>query len=139
MSDGRPIDEQVLRRALRLDPDEVPPRLDPILIAAAARAGRVPLGGSDDRSRDLAIVAGVAFVGGWLSSELSRLAVGAITGVLGVDPLAVAIEIVAAAAVRVGPLAEILTSPAIPLAIAVAAALAFASEQRRSRAHAAPS
>lgn len=129
MSDEPPMDEQLVRRALRLEADEVPPRLDPALIAAAARSGR-------DRSRDVALIAGVAFLGGWLTSELSRVAVGALTSLVRVDPLALAIETVAAGAVRLAPLIEAATSPAIPLAVAVAAMLAFAFEQRRTRAHA---
>jgi hypothetical protein len=134
--DDERLDEQLLRRALRLETDEVPPRLDAAVIAAAARSGRLVFGGSDLRSRDVALVAGVAFLGGWLSSELSRVAIGAVTSLVGVDPLALAIEVIAAGAVRLAPLAEILTAPAIPLAIGAAAMLAFAFEQRRSRAHA---
>lgn len=124
MSD-RHIDEQLLRRALRLDADEAPPRLDPTLIAAAARAGR-------DRSRDIALVGIVAFLGGWLSAEVSRLAIAGLTSIVGVDPLALAIQTVASAAVKVAPLFELATSPAIPLAIGAAAILAFIFEQRGS-------
>lgn len=127
--DGRFFQESELRRALRLDADELPPRLDPALIASAARAGR-------ERSRDLVIVAGIAFLGGWLFSEVSRVTIGALLSLTGVDPLALAIQLVAAGAVRLAPLAELATDPAIPLAIAAAAMLAFAFEQRRSKAHA---
>lgn len=127
--DDRLFDEHSLRRALRLDADELAPRLDAALIASAARAGR-------ERSRDLIIVAGIAFLGGWLFSEVSRAALAALLALTGVDPLALAIQLAAAGAVRLAPLAAMAADPAIPLAIAAAAMLAFAFEQRRIKAHA---
>lgn len=127
MSDEtRVLDEHRLRYALRLDAEELPPRLDPALIAAAART-------RSDRSPDLPLVAGAAFVGGWLAAELSRFAIAAAASVLGVDPLAVAIQALTAVAVQAVPVTQVATSPAIPLAIAVVAALVIAFEQRRIR------
>lgn len=126
---GPLVDEHLLRRALRLDADEVPPRLDPALIAAAASAPR--------GRNDVAVAAVVAFVGGWLWSEVFR-AIVAVLAAGGPDPLAAAIEVTAAVAVRLAPLAEAATHPAIPVAILAAASVAVLFEQR-GRAHAASS
>lgn len=118
---GPLVDEQLLRRALRLDADEMPLRLDPVLIAAAASAPR--------RRSDLALAVVVAFAGGWVWSEAFRAIVGGIaTG--GLDPLAAAIDVVAAVAVRLAPLAETAMHPVIPIAILTAAVVAVFFEQR---------
>lgn len=124
--DAKLLDEYPLRASLRLEADEIPPRLDPALLAALARE-------KTDRSPDLALVAGVAFLGGWLGSEVSRIAVAAAAQVLGVDPLAAAIQTLTSLAMQAAPIVETLTTPAIPLAIAVVAALVIAFEQRRTR------
>lgn len=126
---GPLMDEHALRRALRLDADEMPPRLDAVLIAAAASAPR--------RRSDLALAVAVAFAGGWLWSELFRAIVGALAAG-GLDPLAAAIGLVAAVAVRLAPLAEAAIHPVIPIAILTAAVVAVFFE-RRERAHVASS
>ena len=128
---GPLLDEHVLRRALRLDADEVPARLDPLLIAAAASAPR-------GRSRDVVIAAVVAFVGGWVWSEVFRALVAGFFAARGIDPLGAAIDLLAAVAVRAAPVADAATHPAVPIAILTAAVLAVLFEQR-GRAHAAAS
>lgn len=131
MSDDRLlVDEHVLRRALRLDADEVPSRLDPVLIAAAAR---LPAQGRNE----LVIAVLVAFLGGWVWSEGFR-AVAGLAATSGLDPLAGLIRLVAAAAVFLAPVAEAATHPVVPIAILTAAVLAVFFEQR-GRTHAASS
>jgi hypothetical protein len=125
---GPLLDEHILRRALRLDAEEVPPRLDPLLLAAAASEPR-------GRSRDLAVAVGVSFVGGWVWSEVFRALVAGFFAAGGIDPLGAAIDLVAAAAVRAAPVADAATHPAVPIAIFTAAVLAVLFEQR-GRAHA---
>ncbi len=63
---GPLMEEHVLRRSLRLDADEVPPRLDPALIAAAATT-------SSPSGSGLGLAVVVAFAGGWLWSEIFRV------------------------------------------------------------------
>ncbi len=127
---GPLLEEHVLRRALRLDDDEMPARLDAALIASAARA-------SADRGREVALAATVAFVGGWLWSEAFRAIIGGLSP-LAIDPVATAVEIVAALARAAAPIAETATHPGIPIAILAAAVVAVFFEQR-GRAHAASS
>jgi hypothetical protein len=124
------VDEVLLRRALRLDADEVPPRLDPVLLAAAA--------GAPARSgNEIAIAAAVAFAGGWLWSEMFRAVVGGLLG-MGLDPLALVIDLAAAVAVQGALAAEALTNPVIPLAVLTAATITIIFERRGGR-HAATS
>jgi hypothetical protein len=126
MSDDRiPLEEHVLRRALRLDADEIPARLDPALVAAAARAVR-------PARRDVVIVAAVAFLGGWIWSEAVRAAVSGLLGAGAIDPLGAAIQLATGALVAAGPVLDLATHPAIPIAILTAAVLAALSERRRS-------
>ncbi len=127
---GPLLDEHILRRALRLDADEVAPRLDPVLLAAAASAPR-------RASSGLALAVAVAFIGGWAWSEAFR-AVLAVVGPGGLDPLGAAIDLVTVAAVRAAPLAEAAMHPVVPIAILTAALVAVFFEQR-GRAHAASS
>ncbi|MBI2773870.1 MAG: hypothetical protein HYX56_05205 [Chloroflexi bacterium] len=124
---GPLMDESVLRRALRLEADEIPSRrLDPALVAAAARAGIAP--------RTVAVAVMAAFAAGWLWSEAVRVVASGLAAA-GLDPLGAAIEVVAAAAVQLAPLAEVATQPTIPLALLTAAAMAVIFE-RRGRVHA---
>ncbi len=123
MSDDRSVmEEHVLRRALRLDADEMPPRLDPVLIAAAAR---VPAQGRNE----LLIAVLVAFLGGWIWSEALRAAVGVVAA-SGLDPLVGLIGLVAGAALFLAPVADAATHPVVPIAILTAATVAVFFEQR---------
>lgn len=125
------MDEHVLRRALRLDRDEAPPRLDPALIAAAATA-RAP------RQAELVVALVVAFAGGWIWSEVFRAVVGGLLGTLGIDAVAAALELVATVALLAAPVVDAAMHPAIPIAILTAAVVAVLFE-RRGRSHAASS
>ena len=127
------LDEHTIRRALRLDAEEVPPRLDPRVIAAAARASRSHV------STGIALAATIAFVGGWVWSEVFRALVGAVIASAGVDPVGLALDVVDAAALRLAPIAEAASTPVIPIAIFVAAVIAALFEQMKGRTHATPS
>lgn len=128
MSDERDLpDEAVLRRALRLDAEEVPARLSAALIAAAA-LDRAP-----GRGRILATAA-TAFVAGWAWSEVFRAFTGALFAAGAVDPTAVVVGVLTSVAIRVAPLAEAATQPAVPIAVMAAAAIAFLHERGRTHA-----
>jgi hypothetical protein len=120
------LEERILRAALRLDADEIPARLDPRLIAAAARAARTP-------GTDLLAPVALALAGGAILAELSRSALGVAGSAIGPEALRVAIDALTAAARVVVPVAETVTAGAIPFAIAAIAALAIAFDQRRAQ------
>lgn len=127
MSDDRGLfEESRLRAALRLDADEVPVRLDPRLIAAAARSAR-------PAPSDLLAPLAVAFVAGWLFAEMSRAALSAAAGALGPEGLGLAIDTVSAVARVVVPLGGIAWSALLPVAIAAAVTLVVAFDRRRTQ------
>ncbi len=124
MKDGELVEEHVLRRSLRLEADELPPRLDPVLFAHVART-------SDQARRRLAIAVVVAFVGGWVWSEVFRLALVGLSALTGFDPLGATLDALAGLAVAAAPLVTAALSPAIPIAIFAAAVVAALSERTR--------
>ncbi len=133
MSPDRPLlDEHVLRRALRLDAEELPPRLEPAFIAAAARASRTRA------STGIVVASTVAFAGGWLWSEVLRALVGFVLASTGVDPLGLLIDLVDAAVVQLAPLAQAAATPVVPIAIFVAAVMAAFFEHMKGRTDATP-
>lgn len=126
MSDERDLfDEGVLRRALRLDAAELPPRLDAALIAAAA-AERTPARGP------ILAVAAIAFALGWAWSEVFRGIVGVVLAAAGIDLVAAIVGVITEIAIRVAPVAELATQPAVPLAVMAAATIAFLHERGRA-------
>lgn len=121
------FDESSLRSSLRLEADEVPPRLDPALIAAAVRAtGR--------EKPDLMPVAAVAFVGGWVASQVAGLALAAAGTLIGREGLAIVIDALTVAAVVAAPVGAIVANAALPFLAASAALVFIALDQRRVRA-----
>ena len=124
MSDDTLLGEHLLRRALRLDADELPARFDPAVIAAAARMARPD-------ARVIGGAALVAFALGWAWSELLRAIVDAFTAATGIDPVAVGIGLVADGAVAAAPVIGIAMQPAVPIAILVAALGAALFERGR--------
>jgi len=111
--------EATLRRALRLDADERPPRLDAVAIAAGATR-------RNTGEQLLRIARGLALVGISLGI-VATLAAGALPAVMDLDPsglFGVALATLAAAAERLVPLATAATDPAV--ATATLAALIFA-------------
>lgn len=125
--------EHDIRRALRLDAEEMPPRLDPRMIAAAARASR------SSASTGIVLASVVAFVGGWMWSEIFRALVSAALGVSGLDLLGAAIDLANGALVRLAPVAQAATAPAVPIAILTLAVIATVVERMKGRTHATPS
>ncbi|OGN77498.1 MAG: hypothetical protein A2082_06340 [Chloroflexi bacterium GWC2_70_10] len=121
------LEEARLRRALRLEADEVPPRLDAVLIAAAARTAR-PTGS------DVVPVAAAAFAAGWIVSEMWRAALAAVPSVLGEGAFRLAIDAFTEAAIVLAPAATLAASAALPLTAAAAALIAIALGQRRTHA-----
>jgi CBS domain containing-hemolysin-like protein len=131
--DRRLLDEHTIRRALRLDAEEIPARLDPAIVAAAARASR------SRTSTGIALAAAAAFVGGWVWSEVFRALVGTVLASAGIDPVALAVDVADAVALRIAPIAQAASMPVIPIAIFVAAVIAALFEQMKGRTHATPS
>ena len=124
------FDEAPLRRALRLDANEVPPRLDAQAIASLARA-RPPFGPAAFAS---AIVAGVAAAVLLVSGTI---AIAALAPTLVGEGLAAGIGVATQIAVPVDALVVQLQEPTVPLAAIAGLAIAIAYEyrQRRERIH----
>lgn len=124
------LEESVLRRALRLDPGELPPRLDPVTLAATARA-------EDRRRGEVVGIAAIAFVAGWAASEITRAALGALLAATEIDILGGAIAVVATVAVWASAVVDAVTMPTVPIAIlaAVVLAIAFERSQRKGAGH----
>ena len=133
MSDPRPsdlFDESRLRRALRLEASEVPPRLDALAIASIERAGpRFGFAASAS-----AVVAGVAAA---VLIASSAIAVSALAPALAGDGLAATITLAAQIAIPIDGLVRQLQEPTMPLAAIAGLAIAIAYEyrQRRDRFH----
>lgn len=123
------FDEALLRRALRLEASELPPRLDVAAIAARA----------EDRPLGLASLASSLFAG---LATAALLAVGAVTiwslvPALAGDTFATAISLVAWVAVPLEPALRTMQQPTIPIAVlsAVAFAVAYEYRTRKERAN----
>lgn len=123
--DGLGLDERLLRQALRLESDEMPPRLDPALIASAARAGSA-------RS-DVLPVAIAAVAMGWVLSQLTGTALGIVITAVGPGGLALAIDGVTAAARVLGPATAIAASVSLPFLVGAIALVVLAIAQRRAQ------
>lgn len=117
------MDEAGLRRALRLEADEMPPRLDPALIAAAARTTRT--------GSDVLPAAAVASVAGWIVSETWRAALAAIPPVLSEGAFRIAIDAFTAAVIVLAPAAALAASAALPFTAVAGALIVMAFAQRR--------
>lgn len=128
MNDMDPLDaisESVLRRALRLDPDELGPRLDASAIAVAA--GRRTL-----LEQALRVTRGVALVGVSLGIE-AGVALAALSWLSDIDGAGVVgfgIGAFAALAERLAPLVSLTTEPSA--ATATLAAVIFATIYERT-------
>src|SRR3989442_14374760 len=116
------FDEALLRRALRLESSELPPRLD--IAAIAARAEDGPLG--------LASLASSLFAG---LATATLLATGAVTisslaPALASDAFATAISLVAWIAVPLEPAVRTMQQPTVSIAALAAVVLSIAYEYR---------
>ena len=123
--DGLGMDERILRHALLLESDEMPPRLDPALIASAARARSA-------RS-DVLPVAIAAVAMGWVLSQLTGTAVGIVVTAVGPGGLGLAIDAVTAAARVLGPAATIAATASLPFLVGAIALVVLAIAQRRAQ------
>jgi hypothetical protein len=126
------FDEPDIRRALRLDADEMAPRLDPRVIAAAVRATR------SSTLSTVAIAAAVAFVAGWAWSAVVGQLLGTLVSSSGFDVLGGLIGAADGALVWLAALAQAASAPAIPIAILVLALMAAFVERRKVMTDAAP-
>lgn len=124
------FDEPEIRRALRLESDEMPPRLDPALIAAVDRASRTR------SASGLAFVGVAAFIGGWIWSEAVRAILGALLAATGIDPVGSLIDLANGAIIAAAPIVTAATAPAIPIAILIAAVIAALHERWSEGTHA---
>ena len=124
------FDETRLRRALRLDASEAPPRLDAQAIAALAQA-RVPFAPATLVS---AMVAGVSAA---ILVATGAIAFSVLAPTLLAEGLAGAIALAARIAVPMDGVIRQLQEPTMPIAAIAGLAMAIAYEfrQRRERLH----
>ena len=131
MSVSRPgdelFDEAELRRALRLESAELPPRLDVAVIVARARAAASVTALAGSASTLVAGLAGAALAG------LGALAFGALAPAIASDLLAALLTTTARVGVVVDDLLDVAQQPSIPIAALAALALALAYEYRQGR------
>ena len=123
------FDEARLRRALRLEASELPPRIDLGAIVARARAERPPFAVAALVSRVLAGVAAAGLVG------LIAMALPTVAPALASDLFAGGIETLTRVAIPVSALLSLAAQPTVPIAAIAALAVAIAYEyaQRRER------
>lgn len=121
------FDEMRLRRALRLDAAELPPRIDVGAIAALARADRPSFAAASLISTLVAGVAAAGLVG------LIAAAFQAVAPAVASDVFAAAIETLTRIAVPVSELLSLAQQPTVPVAAiaALVVAIAFEYTQRR--------
>ncbi len=124
------LDESALRRALRLEPHERPPRLDAVALARSAERLAV----RDGRAAVLSAVAVAAAVSiaAALAGAFDELPL-TLVALLSLDPLDAAIIGMQAVAVPIDAVVRVAMQPAVPLAIFAAALVALATERTRER------
>jgi hypothetical protein len=123
------FDEIRLRRALRLDRTELPPRLDVAAIAARAAAERPSIAVASLVSTLVAGVAAAGLVG------LIAAAFPAVAPAMASDLWAAAIETFTRVAVPASALLAVAEQPTVPVAAfaGLAVAIAYEYSQRRER------
>jgi hypothetical protein len=123
------FDEMRLRRALRLDAAEIPPRIDVAAIAARAQAERPAFVAATLVSTLFAGVAVAALVG------LAATALPTVAPALAFDLLAAGIQTLAQVAIPASALLSLAAQPTVPIALTAALAVAIGHEyaQRRER------
>jgi hypothetical protein len=121
------FDEMRLRRALRLDAAELPPRIDVAAIAAQARTHRPAFALASLVS---ALVAGVAAAG---LVGLIAVALPAVAPVLASDLFTAAIETLARLAIPASAFLALAAQPTVPIAAIAALAVAIAYEYAQRR------
>jgi len=121
------FDEMQLRRALRLEASELPPRIDLATIAARARAERPAFTAASLVSR---LVAGVAAAG---LVSLIAVTLSAVAPALASDVFTAAIETLANVAIPASALLNLAAQPTVPVAAIAALAVAIAYEYTQRR------
>lgn len=123
------FDEIRLRRALRLEAAELPPRLDVAAIAARAEAARPAFAVASLMST---VVAGLAAAG---LVALAAVALPAVAPAVASDLFADGIQTLARVAIPASALLSLAAQPTVPIATIAALAVAIAYElaQRRER------
>lgn len=121
------FDEGRLRRALRLEASELPPRLDVALIAARARTDRPALAAASLVSSALAILAAAAVL------AFAALALPAIAPAFLSELLGTVLAAGAAAAVPVAERIAVAQQPTVPIALLAALTFAIAYEYTQRR------
>jgi len=122
---GEPLDETMLRRALRLEADERPPLFDPASIAAAARV----------RPRIAIVSAAVAVGLGAVGAVAVWSAFAMLLPTVAVDAFDIGLGLLAMLAVAVSGVADLVQQPVVPLSLVVALAIATAHELRERVSH----
>ena len=119
-----PLDETVLRRALRLEADERAPRFDPAAIAAAASL----------RPR-LATLSALIVIFGAAGAVAVWSAIAIFLPTVVADAFDFALGMLALLAVPASRLAELVQQPVVPLSLVVALAIATVHELRERLVH----
>ncbi len=114
------LDESILRRALRLEPDERAPLFDAAAIAAAARP----------RTRLALVSALVAIAIGAAGAVTVWSAAAIFVPAVGASAFELGLGIVAMLAVPATAIIEVAQQPAVPLSLLAAIAIATAHELR---------
>jgi len=123
------FDEIRLRRALRLDSAELPPRIDIAAIAARARDDRPAFAAASLVST---LVAGVAAAG---LVSLIAIALPAVAPALASDLFASALETLARVAIPASAFLSLAEQPTVPVAALAALAVAIVHEYAQRREH----
>jgi hypothetical protein len=121
------FDEIRLRRALRLEAAELPPRIDVAAIAARARAERPALAAASLVSKLVAGIAAAALVG------LVAVALPNVAPALASDLFAAALETLARVAIPASALLSLAQQPTVPVAAIALLAVAIAHEYAQRR------
>lgn len=121
------FDEMQLRRALRLEAAELPPRIDLAAIAARARAERPAFTAASFVSTLVAGVAAAGLVG------LIAVTLPAVAPALASDLFTAAIETLANLAIPASALLNLAAQPTVPVAAIAALAVAIAYEYAQRR------
>ena len=125
------FDEARLRRALRLEAAELPPRIDVAAIAARARADRPAFAAASLVSTLFAGIAAAGLVG------LIAAALPAVAPAVASDLYSAAIETLTRVAIPASALLSLAEQPTVPIAALAALAVAIVHEyaQRREPVH----
>jgi len=121
------FDETRLRRALRLEAAELPPRIDVAVIAARARADRPAFAAASLVSTVFAGIAAAGLVG------LIAVALPAVAPAVASDLYSAAIETLTRAAIPASVLLSLAEQPTVPIAALAALAVAIAYEYAQRR------